>query len=267
MSDHKLFGGFGEVSAKQWKQKIQYDLQGADYNDSLVWESLEGIKVKPFYHREDLENMETFVQQRDRPWKIVEPVYYGNPGKANALARGLLKKGTDGLIFTIPEEKSDLDGLLSKIDLQGSPLYFDLQFLSADPLKELLSRFGDHRGGIHLGLDPIGQLAREGQWFQNQEMDFETVAEILRPSTPDSGSTVLGIPMDHYQNAGANMVQQLAYALAHAHEYLQHFDGLSAPLTFCFKVAVGGNYFFEIAKIRALRWLWASLAPEYGLGG
>ncbi|KAG1649520.1 Methylmalonyl-CoA mutase large subunit [Nymphon striatum] len=40
--------------SKQWKQKIQYDLKGADYNDALVWESPEGIKVKPFYHADDL---------------------------------------------------------------------------------------------------------------------------------------------------------------------------------------------------------------------
>ncbi|HBU78235.1 MAG TPA: methylmalonyl-CoA mutase, partial [Muricauda sp.] len=37
----------------------------------------------------------------------------------------------------------------------------------------------------------------------------------------------------------------------------------SFPVTF--KVAVGSNYFFEIAKIRALRWLWKSLASAYGI--
>ena len=47
MSDSNLFNEFPEVSAKQWKQKIQVDLKGADYNDTLVWESPEGIKVKP----------------------------------------------------------------------------------------------------------------------------------------------------------------------------------------------------------------------------
>ena len=43
-----LFEDFDEVSAKQWKQKIQYDLKGADYNDTLVWKSPEGINVKPY---------------------------------------------------------------------------------------------------------------------------------------------------------------------------------------------------------------------------
>jgi len=50
MSKNSLFDQFSAVSAKEWKQKIQFDLKGADYNESLVWESPEGIKVKPFYH-------------------------------------------------------------------------------------------------------------------------------------------------------------------------------------------------------------------------
>ena len=50
MNEQGLFSEFPEVSAKAWKQKIQYGLQGADYNETLVWESPEAIKVKPFYH-------------------------------------------------------------------------------------------------------------------------------------------------------------------------------------------------------------------------
>ncbi|HCY80398.1 MAG TPA: methylmalonyl-CoA mutase, partial [Xanthomarina gelatinilytica] len=45
----KLFEEFSDVSSKEWKQKIQADLKGADYNDTLIWKSNEGIDVKPFY--------------------------------------------------------------------------------------------------------------------------------------------------------------------------------------------------------------------------
>ena len=51
----QLFQDFNAVSSKQWKQQIQYELKGADYNDTLVWESLEGIKVRPFYHNDETE--------------------------------------------------------------------------------------------------------------------------------------------------------------------------------------------------------------------
>jgi methylmalonyl-CoA mutase len=53
MAEH-LFDAFEPVYSKQWKQQIQYELKGADYNETLVWESPEGIKVKPFYHSDEL---------------------------------------------------------------------------------------------------------------------------------------------------------------------------------------------------------------------
>jgi methylmalonyl-CoA mutase len=69
-----------------------------------------------------------------------------------------------------------------------------------------------------------------------------------------------------YQNAGANRVQQLAYMLSQAHEYLHLFESHQNPVVFpepTFKVAVDSDYFFEIAKLRALRLLWQSLASSY----
>jgi len=48
-----LFDDFNSVSAKAWKQKIQLDLQGEEYQN-IIWKSPEGIDVKPFYTLEDL---------------------------------------------------------------------------------------------------------------------------------------------------------------------------------------------------------------------
>jgi methylmalonyl-CoA mutase len=71
-------------------------------------------------------------------------------------------------------------------------------------------------------------------------------------------------------------VQQLAYALAHINEYLNHinnnptFRGMfekhgTQKLQVTFNVSVGTNYFFEIAKLRALRLLFKTLITEYDL--
>jgi methylmalonyl-CoA mutase len=49
-----LFNDFAPVSAKEWKQKIQFELKGADYNETLIWNTPEDIKVKPFYDKEDV---------------------------------------------------------------------------------------------------------------------------------------------------------------------------------------------------------------------
>lgn len=58
------------------------------------------------------------------------------------------------------------------------------------------------------------------------------------------------------------MVQQLAYALAHAYEYLVDNESFNES-SIVFKTAIGGNYFFEIAKLQALRWLWNSLMKDH----
>ncbi|MGB8703846.1 MAG: methylmalonyl-CoA mutase family protein, partial [Gillisia sp.] len=68
-----------------------------------------------------------------------------------------------------------------------------------------------------------------------------------------------------YQNAGATIPQELAYSLAHVNEYLNHFGEQLKNQEILFRVAIGSNYFFEMAKIRALRLLYASLASEYDL--
>ena len=63
IKEDNLFNGFEKVTSKQWKQQIQFELKGADYNEKLVWESLEGIKVKPFYHNDE-DNLTNNVQTR-----------------------------------------------------------------------------------------------------------------------------------------------------------------------------------------------------------
>lgn len=275
MNDLDLFDGFPSISAKAWKQRIQYDLGGADYNDSLVWESLEGIKVKPFYHSEDLEGGKTFpLDGEGRPWNIAQELYAADSKKTGHRALGVLQKGVESLIFTLPGEELDFKALLSKIDLDRVSLHFNFQFLEVGAVKGLLAQIKGHKAPVHLSLDPIGQLAREGNWFHGFDRDFEHLGEILELATSRESLSILGVDVAHYQNAGANAIQQLAYGLAHANEYLQHFahgskdkdsPGRSFPI--CFQVAMGSNYFFEIAKIRALRWLWNSLAQEFdGVG-
>ncbi len=264
MSNVGLFDEFPPVSAKQWKQKIQFDLKGADYNDTLVWESMEGINVKPFYHAEDLEEIQTFNLPENQGWNIAQTIYAGDSGKANTKALDILKKGVESLVFTIPNEDIDFATLLNGIDLENVPLHFNFQFLAVEPIKRLLAYLGDKTTQIHLNLDLIGNLARSGNWFHSLEKDHALLEEIHAITSKKISVNSIGVDISLYQNAGANQVQQLAYGLAHANEYLNHFKpNKTFPITF--KVAVGGNYFFEIAKLRALRWLWKSIAPVYNL--
>ena len=71
---NNLFKDFEPVSSKQWKQQIQYELKGADYNETLVWESPEGIKVKPFYHADEDVNINN-VTSSNEPFKSLQNIF------------------------------------------------------------------------------------------------------------------------------------------------------------------------------------------------
>jgi len=256
-----LFQEFEEVSAKEWKQKIQVDLKGADYNEKLVYKSLDGISIKPFYNSEDIKGSLTTPSPKN--WNICEKFYVGSVEKTNNLVLKALEKGTESLWFTIPNKEIAIEKLLSGLPLERTKIYLSLNFLSEEYFKRLREFLKDKEYQIYLQSDIVGNLARTGNWFYNLEKDHEILDVILSKSK--EFSSVISIDSTLYQNAGATIPQQLAYALAHANEYLNHFKKKANFKDFQpqFLVASGSNYFFEIAKIKALRWLYASLASEY----
>lgn len=264
MNNSDLFNDFPETSAKAWKQKIQVDLKGEDYNENLVRESPEGIKVKPFYHSEDLEKLNLTGLQRNATWAIGQSVYAGNATAANKKALGAIEMGAESIHFTVPNEEIAPRELLNKIDLKKIKVHFNPQFLSPTYAASILNTVGNDSRNIFLNIDIIGNLARSGNWFRNLEADFramDTICALNHPST-------LGVDLSLYENAGADRAQQLAYALAHANEYLNRLDRNNKEVLgntrFIFTVSIGSDYFFEIAKLRAFRILFGTLAMEYG---
>jgi methylmalonyl-CoA mutase len=264
MKKTSLFADFHEISAKEWKQKIQFDLKGAEYNESLVWESSEGIKVKPFYHSEDLQ-AKTGMTTARKNWKIGQYIYVSDALGANKKALASLEKGAETLCFVVPVETISLESLLRNIPLGKIAVHFEPLFLSLDFIKLIVEFFKDYAYNLFFNIDPIGNLARSGNWFFSREKDFS----IVNNSIELGMNRLFRIDVSLYQNAGANMVQQLAYALAHANEYLNHLKFIEKSkreaLKFEFNVSFGSNYFFEIAKLKALRILWDVLAHEYGV--
>ena len=263
MTNH-LFNEFEEVSAKQWKQKIQVDLKGADYNDTLVWNSLDGIDVKPFYHPD-----ETPVPAKvNSPgtWNIVEQIYVSSVERSNTKALEALEKGAESLWFIIPSEEVEPKALFKNIDLEKTSIYLKPEFLSAHYFEKLDHAIGK-KSKVYLQMDILGNLARSGNWYRDLKSDHQELAAVLQNC--NNFNAVISVDTGLYQNAGANIPQQLAYAMAHVNEYFNHLkeQKLSKDkkeLELQFIIASGSNYFFEIAKIRALRLLYSTLAKEYG---
>jgi len=252
----QLFSEFNSVSSKQWKQQIQYELKGADYNETLVWESPEGIKVKPFYHNDETE-IKFQIASLEKEFAIVQNIFVHDVKKSNERAVNTLNRGAESIRFTIENDTISIDELMQNLPLEKVTYYFYLPFLSIDFVTKLNDFATKNNANFIIQLDPIGQLCKDGNWFENLENDFEKLITITSKTTIPFLSISSGI----YQNAGANIVQQLAYTLAHANEYFNRISVINQPITI--EVSVGTNYFFEIAKLRALRILFKTLASEY----
>ena len=261
MSKSNLFENFESVSAKAWKQKIQFELQGKDFNDHLVWNSIEGIDVKPFYHSEAYSKAPA-IQNNSSDWNIGHSIYVNFVEKSNTHALKLIESGVESIHFTLPTADISVEKLLKNIDTSLVPIYFEPLFLSEAVVKTLQEFSLKNKTSFYILQDPIGHLARSGNWHENLKTDLHTLKQTL--ALGSNLKSVISIDLGLFQNAGGSMIQQLAYTLAHANEYLNLFDG-DAIKSIVFKVSVGGNYFFEIAKLQALRVLWQSLTKDYGL--
>ena len=246
-----LLTDFDPVSAKAWKQKIQVDLKGAEYNETLISKTLEGIHIKPFYHNDD-GIATTEIPGTPSGWNITQGVFIDDVKIANNIAIDALEKGAEAIIFTA-EKPFNIPSVFKDFPFSKATIYFDFSFLDIEFVKELSLYLTKHKAEFYLNLDPVGKLSKEGNWFKSQKEDFNALQSLSQ-----AGNTI-SVDTTNYQNAGANMVQQLAYALAHANEYLNY----QTTNSITFKIATGTHYFFEIAKIRALRILYASLAKEY----
>tara|TARA_B110000003_G_scaffold262355_1_gene284894 strand:+ start:294 stop:1637 length:1344 start_codon:yes stop_codon:yes gene_type:complete len=246
-----LLTDFDPVSAKAWKQKIQVDLKGAEYNETLVSKTLEGIHIKPFYHNDD-GIIAKEIPGTPSGWNITQGVFIDDAKIANDIAVDAIEKGAEAILFGA-NKPFDIESVFKDYPYGKASIYFDFTFLDIDFVNKLSLYLTNQKAEFYLNLDPVGKLSKEGNWFKSQKEDFNALQSLSQ------SVNTISVDTTNYQNAGANMVQQLAYALAHANEYLNH----QTTNSITFKIATGTHYFFEIAKIRALRILYASLTKEY----
>lgn len=108
----------------------------------------------------------------------------------------------------------------------------------------------------------------EDAYFSLIDVFDENVGEIKDQlvkelSAKDFRRTIC-VDISFHQNAGASIIQQLGIALAKTKELVENY-GDEILNKILFRIAVGGNYFFEIAKLRAFKLIFNQLSKEYGL--
>lgn len=237
---NKLFQDFDTISEKEWKNKVQVELKGLEYNETLVWGTNDQINVKPLYTKDDVDYSTIQpLPKSSKDWKIISK-YTGNKNQDYSFLYGYL----------INQKEAN-----STLDL---PNYLDLfiQYDGSSALKSL-EKLPNLK---YLDIDPYGYLAQNGLWQNDSE---NATKELIKEALAlENFEKVISIQGDIYQNAGANHVQQIAITLAHAVEYLENFGADVADKIY-FKFAVGSNYFFEVAKLRAFRFLWKMILEQY----
>jgi len=286
----KLFGEFPPVSTGAWEATILKDLKGADYDRKLVWKTMEGFHVKPYYRKEDLEELSylnifpgdfPFVRsgrKKENDWFIRQDIRVDNIAGANKKALDILMKGVDSLGFILnqgEEPKLDeIESLMENIYAQivsvnfvcgkHAPKVFDIYL-------ELIKKYNRDLDKIHgsVDFDPIGNLILTGNFYDTQDTDFNACGEIIKSSAHVPNFRALAVNGNLFRQAGSSIVQELAFSLSYGNEYLWKLtengisiDQVAPKIKFHFGVA--SNYFMEIAKIRAARLLWAKIVNAYG---
>ena len=247
-----LFKDFEAISEAAWKQKIQVDLKGADYNETLLWKTNENITVKPFYTKSDRTHQQINLPKKG--FLVCQSIFVDDEKIANFLAKDTIQRGANAIQF-IAKKEFDFKYLLKDIDCTNVTIYFNFQFLSSSFVINISNYINSKN--IYFQIDIIGHLAETGNWYKNLKEDQNHIEKILTHT-----DNCISVNASLYQNAGATITQQLAYTLAHANEYLTIY-GASVAEKINFQFSIGSNYFFEIAKLRAFRILWDTLLKEY----
>ncbi len=284
----KLFEEFPPVSTHLWEERINLDLKGADYEKKLVWKTDEGISVRPYYRAEDLAKLPyndslpgqyPFVRgnkAKDNSWKIRQNIDVSNIIEANRLATEALQKGATALSVDVGEVRSaaDLDLLLQNI----SPVETDIHYYGARNYKMLMHRLMEicNKRGLDsqnmvgsIDFDPYSFVLLHGDFYQSQEADLGDAADLVESfSNIAPAFRLLSVNGQYLHNSGSNIVQELAFSMASASDYVARISEMDVPanqimprITFIF--AVGSDYFLEIAKLRAARLLWTRIAEQY----
>ena len=253
----KLFSEFKTASAQDWKNQIIKDLKGTDF-EKLVWQNPNGFSVNPFYTAEDIKNQTPNLFTHSN-WEICSEFIVEDEKQSNANALKALMGGASSLTFVITK-KTNLTVLLQDILIE----HIEINFVLNQPDESFIADFKLYLKQKNIYADKInGSICFDA--IHHFAQTGNNLGVLIYADT--SHIKTIGVHASLYQNAGATQTFELASALAHAHEYVVALSNKNITYTnpFYFTVAIGSDFFGEIAKLRALRKLWVLIAQEYNI--
>ena len=217
------------------------------------------------------ENNELLRHENDKGATIYH-IVLDTASRAGVDARQAEKVGDTGTSVTTVE---DMHVLLTGLDLAKFPLYV-YAGANAVPLLALVAAARRAAGedmknvrGI-VGADPIGALVTDGKLPASLDSYYDSLVAAAHWATVNAPHLrTVFVRSDVYSSGGANDVQEVAAVLAAATAYLRALcergltiDAAASQIAFAF--SMGANFFLQIAKLRAVRPLWAQIVKAFG---
>ncbi len=269
-----------DVERQRWLALAEKALAGASFEDRLVSHTDDQIRIEPLYDRAT--GSEPLVRANPKlPWIVSQRIDDPDVGRAKAQALDDVAQGATGLSlvfegapnafgYGLPRTTQALETVLDGIPLNRTQIRIDAHPWSravADWLVAFLSKRRSDPAKLNLsfGIDPAAIFAGTGR--------LRMSIEALQASMPQSLAHFfsLGVPgvlleADGrvFHNAGATEAQELGTMLASAVSYLRMFEDARQPLVYAaphigFALSVDQDQFLSMAKVRALRRLWARI--------
>jgi methylmalonyl-CoA mutase len=294
-----------------WEALARKELRGGE-PDSLTWNTLEGIPVKPLYTAEDvpgdpgLPGFAPFTRgvratmYAGRPWTIRQYAGFSTAQESNTFYRKALAAGQQGVSVAFdlathrgydsdhPRVEGDVGKAGVAIDsVEDMKVLFDgipLEKVSVSMTMNgavipILANFivaGEEQGVSREALsgtiqnDILKEFMVRNTYVYPPEPSMRIIADIIEYTAAEMPKfNSISISGYHMQEAGANLVQELAFTLADGREYVRtalargmKVDDFAPRLSFFF--AIGMNIFMEAAKLRAARTLWHRVMAGFG---
>ncbi|MBL6839926.1 methylmalonyl-CoA mutase [Paracoccaceae bacterium] len=276
-------------------------LEGIEVKPVYSEEDLKGLA-----HLGKLPGFEPYVRgvkatmYTGRPWTIRQYAGYSTAEESNAFYKRGLAAGQQGVsvAFDLATHRgydSDHERVIGDVGKAGVAIdsVEDMKILfDGIPLEKIsvsmtmngavipvLANFivaGEEQGHKRSELsgtiqnDILKEFMVRNTYIYPPEPSMRIVADIIEYTTNEMPKfNSISISGYHMQEAGASLVQELAYTLADGKEYAKKaiekgldIDAFAGRLSFFF--AIGMNFFMESAKLRAARLLWHRIMTELG---
>ena len=221
-----------ELLGLEWKNKLIDDLGLEKYN-RLFSKSIEDVVISPFY----IEN--------NQPINLLIPDQWNILGEIKEVK----------FIEACNEINEFLKNDINHITLYHSPKL---------NTKKIIQKFNNSDVIFFIKTDFVNDLdkLKNNTHFIIFEQRLEN-DKILELQDIDNRNFKININSASVRNKGANIIQEIAFMLSLANEYLNIY-GCNIAKHISFELTQGSNYFFEISKIQVLRILWSIITNEHG---